>query len=252
MNAICAQVLDLAKRQLGYKESGNNNTKYSRFFDVEAWQWFNTKKQGAEWCAIFICWLFAQNETLGQKQALSFLGCPAPKDNCAAGVPYLFTYLTNKGYKLSDKTKGQPGDIIVLNSKKHIGIIEKIENGKYVTIEGNKGNYVAHGNYKINSTTITAVFHPDWSKAHFYEQKEEKPADPVHVPEPVKPVQSSTLTVNTKTDPLRLRSQPNTSCPTICLMKKGSKVTLISYVNSEWAKVKYKTMTGYAYRKYLK
>ena len=97
MNPICAQVIDLAKRQLGYKESGVNQTKYSRFFDVEAWQWFNTKKQGAEWCAIFICWLFAQDETLGQKQALSFLGCPAPKNNCAAGVPYLFDYLTKKG-----------------------------------------------------------------------------------------------------------------------------------------------------------
>ena len=252
MNAICAQVLDLAKRQLGYKESGVNQTKYSRFFDVEAWQWFNTKKQGSEWCAIFICWLFAQNETLGQKQALSFLGCPAPKNNCAAGVPYLFDYLKNKGYKLSDKSKGQPGDIIILNSKKHVGIIEEIKDGKYVTIEGNKGNYVAHGNYKINSSTITAVFHPDWDKARFYEQKEEKPSDPVHIPEPVKPVQPTTLTVNTKVDPLRLRVQPNTSCPTITLMKKGSKVTLIEYVNSEWAKVKYKTMTGFAYRKYLK
>lgn len=252
MNAICAQVLDLAKRQLGYKESGNNNTKYSRFFDVEAWQWFNTKKQGAEWCSVFICWLFAQNETLGQNQALSFLGCPAPKDNCAAGVPYLFDYLSKKGYKLVDKSKGQPGDIIVLYSKKHVGIIEEVKNGKYITIEGNKGNYVAHGSYGVKSSTITAVFHPDWEKAHFYEQKEEKPADPVHIPEPVAPVQPSTLTVNTKTDPLRLRVQPNTSCPTICLMKKGSKVTLISYVNSEWAKVKYKTMTGFAYRKYLK
>lgn len=249
MNPICAQVIDLAKRQLGYKESGVNQTKYSRFFDVEAWQWFNTKKQGAEWCAIFICWLFCQNETLGSAQALSFLGCPSPKNNCAAGVPYLFDYLKNKGYKLSDKSKGQPGDIIVLNSKKHVGIIEEVKDGKYVTIEGNKGNYVAHGNYKITSSTITAVFHPDWDKAHFFQQKEEKPADPAHKPEPAAPI---TLTVNTRVDPLRLRVKPNTSCPTICLMKKGSKVTLISYTNNEWAKVKYKTMIGYAYRKYLK
>ena len=253
MNPICAQILDLAKRQLGYKESGVNQTKYSRFFDVEAWQWFNTKKQGAEWCAIFICWLFAQDETLGQKQALSFLGCPAPKNNCAAGVPYLFDYLAKKGYKLADKSKGQPGDIIILYSKKHVGIIEEVKNGKYITIEGNKGNYVAHGSYGISSSTISAVFHPKWENAHFYQQKEEKPAAPAHdpAPAPAAPTQTS-YTVNTNKDPLRLRSQPNTSCPTICLMPKGSKVTLISIVNSEWAKVKYKTMTGYAYRKYLK
>lgn len=168
MNPICERVIDLAKRQLGYKETGNNNTKYSRFFDVEAWQWFNTKKQGEKWCAIFICWLFAQNETLGQKQALSFLGCPQPKDNCAAGVLYLFDYLKNKGYKV-DKSKGQPGDIIVLNNKMHVGIIEKIEDGYYITIEGNKGNYVAHGSYKISSSYITGIFHPAWEKAHFYQ-----------------------------------------------------------------------------------
>ena len=173
MNDICAQVLDLAKRQLGYKETGNNNTKYSRFFDVEAWQWFNTKKQGAEWCAIFICWLFAQNETLGKDQARTFLGCPQPKDNCAAGVPYFFDYLKNKGYKV-DKSKGQPGDIIVLNNKKHVGIIEKIEDGYYITIEGNKGNYVAHGSYKITSSYITGIFHPKWENAHFYQQPTQK------------------------------------------------------------------------------
>ena len=180
MNDICAQVLDLAKRQLGYKETGNNNTKYSRFFDVEAWQWFNTKKQGAEWCAIFICWLFAQNETLGKDQARTFLGCPQPKDNCAAGVPYLFDYLKNKGYKV-DKSKGQPGDIIVLNNKKHVGIIEKIEDGYYITIEGNKGNYVAHGSYKITSSYITGIFHPKWENAHFYQQPQTQPDDKEHL-----------------------------------------------------------------------
>lgn len=169
MNDICKNVIDLAKRQLGYKETGNNNTKYSNYFDVAAWQWFNTKKQGAEWCAIFVCWLFCQNENLGPKQAYEFLGCPSsgPKDNCAAGVPYFFDYLKNKGYKV-DKSKGQPGDIIVLNNKKHVGIIEKIEDDYYITIEGNKGNYVAHGSYKRTSSYITGIFHPAWEKAHFY------------------------------------------------------------------------------------
>ena len=83
------KVVNLAQRQVGYKESGKNQTKYARWFDNEAWQWFNTKKQGAEWCAIFVCWLIAQNEILGAKKALEFLGCPAPKNNCAAGVPFL-------------------------------------------------------------------------------------------------------------------------------------------------------------------
>lgn len=177
MNAICAQLIDLAKRQLGYKETGNNHTKYSNYFDTAAWQWFNTKKQGAEWCAIFVCWLFCQNEILGPKQALTFLGCPAPKNNCAAGVPYFFDYLKNKGYKV-EKTKGQAGDIIVLNNKKHVGIIEAVKDGKYITIEGNKGNYVAHGSYLITSSYITGIFHPKWENAHFYNEHATTPNKP--------------------------------------------------------------------------
>lgn len=259
MNAICNQILDLAKRQVGYKEDtskGANWTKYSRWFDTTAWQWFNTKKQNSEWCAIFICWLFAQNETLGQKQALSFLGCPTPKYNCAAGVPYLYKYLESKGYKRVDKTKGIPGDIIILNQKRHTGIIEEVKNGSYITIEGNKKNSVARGNYKISSSYISAVFHPDWSKAHFFEQKEEKPSAPVSdiITTPTTPVLSSkpVYIVNTKTDPLMLRAAAYGSAPIIARMKKGSEVTYLGTTTAGWMKVKYKTMVGWAWKDYLK
>ena len=46
MSVICDKVINLAQRQVGYKEEYINCTKYSRYFDVEAWQWFNTKKNG--------------------------------------------------------------------------------------------------------------------------------------------------------------------------------------------------------------
>lgn len=151
------KILELAQSQLGYTEESGNKTKYARYFDTDAWQWFNTKKQGAEWCAIFICWLFCQ--VMGPDPARSFLGCPAPKNNCAAGVKYLNQYMTAKGYKV-DKKSGQPGDVIFLNSNKHVGIIEKIEDGKYITIEGNKSNKVARGSYKIGASTVYAVCRP--------------------------------------------------------------------------------------------
>ena len=123
--------LELAASQLGYTEESGNRTKYAKYFDTDAWQWFNTKKQGAEWCAIFICWLFCQ--LIGPDRARTFLGCPAPKDNCAAGVKYLWQYLTKRGWKV-DKKSGQPGDIIFFNSNKHVGLIQKVEDGKYITI----------------------------------------------------------------------------------------------------------------------
>ena len=151
------QILDLARSQVGYTEESGNKTKYAKYFDTEAWQWFNTKKQGAEWCAIFVCWLFCQ--VMGPDPARVFLGCPSPKNNCAAGVKYLNQYMTAKGYKV-DKKSGQPGDVIFLNSNKHVGIIEKVEDGKYKTIEGNKSNKVARGSYGISSSTVYGICRP--------------------------------------------------------------------------------------------
>lgn len=151
--------IKLAQSQVGYKETGSNNTKYAKYFDTEAWQWFNTKKQGASWCAIFICWLVCQ--LIGPSKARTFLGCPAPKDNCAAGVPYLWRYLDSKGYKVASKN-GKPGDIIFFNGKKHVGLIEKVEDGKYHTIEGNKSNAVKRGSYKIGSSSISGLMRLPW------------------------------------------------------------------------------------------
>ena len=169
--------LELAASQLGYEEGSGNKTKYAAYFDKDAWQWFNTKKQGAEWCAIFICWLFCQ--LIGPDRARTFLGCPLPKDNCAAGVKYLWQYLTKRGWKV-DKKEGQPGDIIFLNSNKHVGLIQKVEGGKYITIEGNKSNKVASGSYKIGSSTVYGICRPSWSEI-----------DNVAAPAPSKPAQSS-------------------------------------------------------------
>ena len=173
--------LELAASQLGYVEDTGNKTKYAKYFDTEAWQWFNTKKQGAEWCAIFICWLFCQ--LIGPDRARSFLGCPSPKDNCAAGVKYFWQYLCKRGWKV-DKTKGQPGDIIFLNSNKHVGLIQKVENGKYITIEGNKSNKVAQGSYKVSSSTVYGICRPAWSEI-------DNVSAPAPAPAPAQPTKPS-------------------------------------------------------------
>lgn len=148
-------LLELAYSQIGYKETGTNITKYAKYFDTEAWQWFNSKKQGAAWCAIFICWLYCQ--IYGPEKALKILGCPKPSQNCAAGVPYLLKYLKAKGYQISDKTKGLAGDIIFFNDNTHVGLIYEVNNGKYITIEGNAGNKVAKKAYVLNSKKISAI-----------------------------------------------------------------------------------------------
>ena len=86
--SIVNEVVALAQRQadMGYKEQpvGSNKTKYARFFDVEAWQFFNTKKNPCYWCAIFVIWVIYQVllPILGSGAAIrNWFGMPAPKYN---------------------------------------------------------------------------------------------------------------------------------------------------------------------------
>ena len=259
MNDICAQVLDLAKRQIGDKETGKNETKYARFFDNEAWQWFNTKKQGAEWCAIFICWLFAQNETLGQKQALSFLGCPAPKNNCSAGCGYLYYYMNAKCYK-SDIQKVKPGDIVFFKSGSkcsHVGIAESVSGGKVITIEGNKDNQVKRVTHNISSNIYFGVMSLDWDKARFYEKKEEpapdplpsKPEYPAAPTDELKAGQLMIVSIKYASSELMLRAYPSGSAPVIQRMKKGWKVTYLGERSGSWLKVRCNNVIGWACEK---
>lgn len=263
MSVMCDKVLNLADRQVGYHEEGNNWTKYARYFDVEAWQWFNGKKQNVAWCAIFVCWLFCQAEIIGPKKARVFLGCPAPKDNCAAGVPYLWQYLKARKWQV-DKAKGQKGDIIFFNAKcSHVGIIEKVDDSKYYTIEGNKSNQVKRCSYSKSSSSIYGLMRPAWSEI---DPKEEVTPEPMPIPEPVKPepVVYPKYKVKTVTGEwLALRVAPNTKSVLIVRMDYGAEVDLIRtitgekiYGSNEWAYVNYtkngRTYTGYCIKSRLK
>lgn len=214
----------LMQRQVGYKETGVNQTKYSRWFDNEGWQFFNTKKQGAEWCAIVLLWALCQNELgIGKEKVRTWLGLPTPKNNCAAGVPYLWSYLVKKGYKV-DKTKGEPGDFIFFNGNAHIGMIEKVANGKYTTIEGNKGNKVSRCTYAIGSSQICGVCRPDWSKV------EPKPVEPVPTPEPTPTVTAKNYEVKVGSF-LALRSSPTVNAPEKGRLFNGAIVTVTEKSN---------------------
>ena len=178
--------IELSQSQVGVAEKGSTNiVKFSEYFDTIAWQWFNGKKNGiADWCAIYICWLFCQ--LLGADRARTFLGCPAPKDNCGAGVKFLWQYLTKRGWKV-DKTQGQAGDIIFFNTKSsncgHVGMIEAVANGQYHTIEGNKSNKVGRGVYSIKSASVYGVCRPNWAEIDVEPAPQPTPT-PTPTPEP--------------------------------------------------------------------
>lgn len=260
MSSMRDKFVNLLIRQIGYKETGTNVTKYARWFDNEAWQYFNTKKQGSEWCSLLQIWAVAQNEILGKAESRKFLGLPAPKNNCAAGVPYLWNYLVAKGYKI-DKTKGSKGDIIFFNTKKakcgHVGSIKKVDSKYYYTIEGNKSNKVGEGKYLKTSSAIYGVCHLPWEK---YDKPEPVPTpeplpDPTPEPKPTPviptPKPTKTKYKVTAKSGLRLRKSPNTSSAVLTVIPYGTTITVDKTQNG-WAHTTYKGKTGWCSMTYLK
>lgn len=238
------EMVRLADTQVGYTEGKDNHNKYAQYFDTPKskggpYPWFNGKKQNVAWCAIFVCWLFVMvlQKVLGGTDAVRvWLGCPKPADNCAAAVPYLWKYLVAKGWKI-DKTKGKKGDIIFLNGNKHVGIIEYVEDGYYHTIEGNKNNSVARGQYKIGSSYIYGIISPDYESLGDMPDTQQKPEPTPAKPEtPAAPVQTTKKYQVICKRGLNVRTGPGTRYTDVGNLNYGQTVTVYE-TKDNWARI---------------
>ena len=117
-------VIDTAKAELNYQETGNNDTKYGK--------WYGLNNQ--PWCAMFVSWCFAE-ANLSQLVAASTKKGFA---SCDAGLKW-FT----KRNKLIPVGQAQPGDVVFFQfdtdaQPDHVGIVIKNDGKKYLwCIEGN-------------------------------------------------------------------------------------------------------------------
>lgn len=167
-------LLKVAAAQVGYLEKESNKnldsktanagdenfTKYSRDFDTKYKTFYNGKKQGADWCDIFVDWCFV--EAFGEKAALELLG--QPKKSCGAGCYWSANYFKQIGRFSKKAMVGAQiffidgdGDIC------HTGIVEKVGTKYIYTIEGNTSNAsgvvangggVARKKYELNNSRI--------------------------------------------------------------------------------------------------
>lgn len=175
------KVLDIAQGELGYLEketnaqldsktanAGDNNyTKYAR--DLAKVNFFNGRKQGAAWCAVFVAW--CHYKAYGKEAALKLL-CQPSKENCGAGCVYIVRYF--KAKKQWHTSNPQPNDIIVFwdEEKKtyaHTGIVYKVTGSKVYTYEGNtsgasgviaNGGGVCAKSYSLNNGRIAGYGRP--------------------------------------------------------------------------------------------
>lgn len=158
-NCYASKIVEIAKSQVGVKETGNNITKYSEDFDKNYPDFYNTRKQGAEWCDIFYDWCMVK--AFGEADALRLL-CQ-PKKSCGAGTYYSYGYYKKKkqvgkiakvGSQIFFSKDGKESGIC------HTGMVVAVDSNKVYTIEGNKGNKVSECSYNLNDSYIYGYGYP--------------------------------------------------------------------------------------------
>lgn len=114
------------------------------------WSWYGFNSR-VEWCACFVSWCANECGYIENGIIPKFAACESE------GVAWFKACgLWQDGGYIP-----KPGDIIFFDwadkhdgSADHVGIVEKVENGRVYTIEGNSNDLCQEKNYDINSTEI--------------------------------------------------------------------------------------------------
>jgi len=157
MSCYSNAVVKTAKAEIGYKETGNNITKYAAYIDKNYPDFYNGKKQGVAWCDIFVDYCVLVNAA-NEAEALYTL-CQ-PKLSAGAGCKYSYNYYKEKG---CTGTEPKVGAQVFLNNFSHTGLVIEVTNDSIVTVEGNSGNAVKKHTYKKKSSKICGYGYPRYT-----------------------------------------------------------------------------------------
>jgi hypothetical protein len=180
MKCYASKVIEIAYGEVGMTEKKsnsnlydktanagyNNYNKYAYEFDTKYPNFYNGKKNPAEWCDIWHDWCHVK--AFGVENALRLLG--QPLKSCGAGCSWSANYYKQIGrfYKTP-----KPGDQVFFKDSSgepcHTGLVTKVTDTKIYTIEGNtsskkgvvaNGGCVAEKCYNINYYKIYGYGRP--------------------------------------------------------------------------------------------
>ena len=172
-------VVEIMRSQLGYREKAsnadledptanegsNNYTKYAAYFD-RLWnsgvRWYNTRKQGADWCDMFFDW--AQCQAWGWETALPVLY--QTRESCGAGCEFSAAYYRANGAWIPRSGEPKPGDQIFFGpegDETHTGGVSRVTETRVYTVEGNANDRVVERSYSRSSSLITGYGRPDYA-----------------------------------------------------------------------------------------
>ena len=127
-------VVDIAKSQVG------------NVGGQPYWSWYGFESR-VDWCACFISWCANECGYIEAGVIPKFAAC------ASQGVPWF----QERGLWQDNSYEPRPGDIIFFDwddggqdgSSDHVGIVEKVENGRVYTVEGNSGDSVRQNSYPV-------------------------------------------------------------------------------------------------------
>ena len=128
------ELMELAKQQVGNVGG----------YPYWSWYGFNSR---VEWCACFVSWCANECGYIDAGVVPKFAAC------ASQGVPWF----KERGLWQDNSYEPRPGDIIFFDwddggqdgSSDHVGIVEKVENGRVYTVEGNSGDSVRQNSYPV-------------------------------------------------------------------------------------------------------
>ena len=240
------KLLSIARAEIGYLEKASNSnldsktenagfanyTKYAR--DLDKTDFYNGKKNGYDWCDIFVDWCFYT--AFGFDIALQMTY--QPKKGTGAGCTYSAQFYKNNGKFFTSNP--QPGDQIFFTddggkSSYHTGIVEKVENGRVYTIEGNtssvagvveNGGTVRDKSYPLGASYIGGYGRPNYSLYVEETVPEVKPVTPTPAPTTI----TKTGVVNAK-DGLKCRTTASYSGDYVGAFNYGAKLDIMKESN---------------------
>lgn len=156
------KLINVAENEVGYKATADKRNKYAS--ELDSVNYFNGKKNGFDWCCVFVCWCFFH--AFNKSKAIDMLYQPTDnKYNLAAGCGYAANYyIKNKAWSKSPQIGsqiffGKRGD------EYHTGIVYDFDGTYVYTIEGNAGGgggQVLKRKY-LRSGNISGYGIPNWN-----------------------------------------------------------------------------------------
>lgn len=179
------KLIQTAKSEVGTKEGTNNYNKYSQWFNDNYSKFYGWNVQNQPWCDIFAdyCYLYTFGYEIGRSMTYQRNGGSAL---CRTSASYY-----SKNNSLFTKNP-QPGDQVFFPDSSgiynHTGIVVKVDNNYFYTVEGNSSDKVSERRYRLNGNY--GFGRPNWS---LVSDSISKPVTPPNITGPEKETEQLTF-----------------------------------------------------------